>query len=199
MNPENTHPRRFPSEPVVVETPTGCLVPVASPALDAAVSLSAVDGRSPSQSPARRRRKRDDRSSASIHPSGSSMDMICRFQRIISIVEATVAPGRDRPEAREVLDAVQRLIFTVGKLRLHEQKRLRPSGYRFLGESPTPEISAASDQVPSAPLLQEMIGSLEQMRLSGPMENSEDYSDVLDKLNGLLRTEEDGRSGKSDV
>ncbi|CAA6675550.1 unnamed protein product [Spirodela intermedia] len=191
MNPENTHPRRFPSEPVVVETPTGCLVPVASPALDAAVSLSAVDGRSPSHSSAvparRRRRKRDDRSSASIHPSGSSMDMICRFQRIISIVEATV------------LDAVQRLILTVGKLRLHEQKRLRLSGCRFLGESPTPEISAASDQVPSAPLLQEMIGSLEQMRLSGPMENSEDYSDVLDKLNGLLRTEEDGRSGKSDV
>lgn len=128
------------------------------------------------------------------------MDMICRFQRIISIVEATVAPGRDRPDARELLDAVQRLILTVGKLRLHEQKRLRLCGRRLLGESPTPEIpAAASYQVPPVPLLQEMIGSLEQMRLSEPMENSEEYSEVLDKLNGLLRTEEDSRSGKSGV
>ncbi|MQL91346.1 hypothetical protein Taro_023961 [Colocasia esculenta] len=126
--------------------------------------------------PARRRRTQDD---ATDQSSPAATDMIGRFQTIIKIVESRAPPAMPRPEIGELLKAVQCLKLPTGEPRHHQQKRCRRS-----------PVSPAAGGRSSVSLLQETIAAIEQMRLSEPVENSEEYAEVLGKLKDLLRTQE---------
>uniref|UniRef100_A0A1D1YPZ2 Siroheme synthase n=1 Tax=Anthurium amnicola TaxID=1678845 RepID=A0A1D1YPZ2_9ARAE len=215
MDPHN--PSRFLfDQPLILETPTGCLVAVTRSVPAAAVPLFVPDEPPPSpcltlarvsevssnicvrsgEAPggsggasfallARRRRNRDDPTEQT---SPAALDVIRRFQMIIGIVGSTGGSARSRTEIGDLLTAVQRLKLGTGEMQMPPppQKRRRcPAG------SESPGTTAGPDGRSSASLLQETIAAVERMRLSEPVEHSEGYAEVMDKLKELLRNEEE--------